>query len=406
MIYTHANGNDVLFQNDLIYTNCMFSFLQKNSRKEEVTLCVYTVNSYAVSAAVVRTYHREGATPKPVVLFSYEEKIPLYHKRDAETLEQLIFTHTKNVLGKCRSFHANFDRVVCTIGEPWVTTFSRSVHFEKKEPFKITQKVIDEMVARDMRLFEQEVIRDYRSLEEMGVVGTVVPAVDVNGYRISDYVGTMAKALDVSVTVSIAPVRFIEQLLSISADTLRNDDIFCQAENTARAHLFTKMSKATVLDIGGVTSTFSIIDRGCVTYTASVPSGLVSFENNLEALFDVRRVQIDSVMQFAEDEKFIEHHRDTYYKRISAAHRDLGVMLRRGIDHMKKYTQAIPHPIYIVANPAWVSVLHPVLRSDMETDVVIPREDTISARIVYTSSAHAKSLPLSLAILQATENAS
>jgi len=362
------------------------------------------VNSYSISGAVIRSYHREGATPKPIVLFSCEEKIPLYHHRNAEVLERLVIAQTKGVLEKCRSFHGRFDKIICTLGEPWVTTFSRSSHLEKREPFTVNKNSIDELVARDTRLFEQETIRDYRSFEEVGVVGTSMPVIDVNGYRTPRYSGVTAKTVDVHMAFSIAPARFVENLLSAFIDVFHREDIICQSMDLARSYLFAKTAKAAVLDIDGTTSTLSIIDRGHVMYTSSIPSGLINFENNLETLFDIKRVQIASVMQFVTDEKFIEYSRDVYYKRIEAAYRDFGVMLRRGANNLKKYTEAIPRPIHLMTNPSWIGTLEPLIKSDLETSIATLPADSLDDHVMYTTQAEARSVALSLAILQAIKN--
>lgn len=379
----------------------MFDFLKKKL-PAQTTLCVCTVTSYSVTAAVVRTYHHKDAVTKPVVLFSCEEKISLRHERDNDALETMVMTHMKWALEQCRGFHGNFDELVCTIGEPWVTTFSRTAHLEKNQ-FRITKSVVADMISRDIKIFEQETMRDFVGAENIAIVGTSQPIFDVNGYRSGAMIGEVVKTLDMHVAYSIAPVQFIEDLRGVFGDVFHRHDVRFQSIDIARPLLVSRSAKACIVDIGGVTSTVSIIDRGTISYTASLPVGLSDIERGLEIIFQVPRSQISAVMQFATDEKMLQHQRDVYYKRIESAYRDFGVVVRRGMLHLKKFISLIPQPMYVTASPVWTEALVPLLEKDLDGIVVMPNPEILDNRITYTYGAPAQSVMLSSAILQALE---
>jgi hypothetical protein len=313
----------------------MFSFL-KNKPKEERTVCVLMVNSYSVTAAVVRTYHREGAVTKPVVLFSCEEKIQ-HHHAGGGAFDHLVIKEIKKVLEKCRQVHGNYDKISCSIGEPWAMTKAREIIIEKPKAFKVTQKILDEAIARDVRLFEQEAVRDYAKNEEWGMMHSSHPIVTINGYRVQNPVGMMAASVRMHVNISLAPVAWIEMIMGAYADVFHRADISFMGMDTAVLPLTKLYLKSCVLVLGGVSSTISVFHHEILQYIDTVPTGVVQMENILSERFGVHRAHVSSIMKFASDEKILEHERDIYYQRIEAAYKDLGLALKNIFLMLKRH---------------------------------------------------------------------
>jgi len=381
----------------------MFSFLQ-NKPKEEQTLCVLVVNSYSVTAAVVRTYHREGAVAKPIVLFSCEEKVPHHRASGNDVFEYLVEIEIKKVLEKCRMVHGNYDKIVCVVGEPWSMTKTRTIKIEKPKPFKITQKLITEAVLRDARLFEQEAMRDYAKNEEWGIMHSTQPVASINGYPVLNPLGMLAKSVELHVSTSLAPSYFIEMIMGAYADVFHRVDISFMGMEGILSNLVKHQGNASVFTLGGVSSTLSLFTRGALDHSEKINNGLVEFEDVIAYLFGVNHSHVASVMKFASDEKLLEHERDIYYQRMESAYKDLSTQVRLGVLATKKQVGNIPDPIFLIASPTWISILRPFLEKDIESSVVIPHKDMFNEYIVYTHEARIKNIPLSLAILASLEN--
>lgn len=388
----------------------MFSFLQ-NKPKEERTMCVLVVNSYSVIASVVRTYHREDAVAKPVVLFSCEEKIPhhrfgslsLQERRKAEVFGERFAEEIKKVLEKCRMVHGNYDKIVCVVGEPWVMTKTRDINIEKPAGFKITQKMIDEAILRDSRLFEQEALRDYAKNEEWGIMHSSKPLVDVNGYRTEKPVGIIAKTAVIHVAVSLAPASFLEMIIGAYADVFHRADISFIGTEGILSDFVKHQGGSAIVTLGGVSSTLSLFTQGVLSHSEKIKNGLVEFEDTVAYLFGVNHAHIASVMKFASDEKLLEHERDVYYKRIEVAYKNLSNEIRLAMLHAKKQTGGIAGPVTLLASPAWIAILRPLLEKDIEVGVVVPQMEVFNNEIVYTHDARVKNVILSLAILAALD---
>ena len=387
----------------MFYNEHMFSFL-KNKPKEEQTICVLVVNSYSVTAAVVRTYHREDAIAKPVVLFSSEEKIPHHHTNRVGYFEHLVIAETKKVLERCRTVHGNYDKVVCVIGEPWIVTKTRDIKIEKQAPFKITKKVVDEAILRDARLFEQEILRDYAKEEAWGILHNSKPIIDINGYPVSSPIGMSAKSFDVHVVMSLAPSSFVEMIIGAYADVFHRADIAFMGMDVVASQLVRQYDKGSVLTLGGVSGTIAGFHHGILEYTEMVEEGFVAFEDALTYIFDVNHAHIPSVMKFASDEKILAHERDIYYQRIESAYSSLSNELRLAVLRAKKQIGNIVEPLFVIASPAWLHMIRPLLERDVEASITIPNPDMFDNYLIYTHDAKVKSVALSLVILAGLEN--
>lgn len=370
----------------------------------EQTWCVCSVGSYTVSAAVVRIYHRPGSITKPIVLFSCEQVIPLYYENNIEALEKFVFSATHTVLEQCRSYYGNFDKLVCTIGEPWASAFPRSIHIEKTNTFKVVAPTIDDAIIRETRLFEQEIFRDFGDGEPLGIIGVSKPLIDINGYRVFDYMNTTAKTVDIHLVFSLAPVYFVEELIAIFGDVFHRTDVFISSLDTARPLLLPQERMVTILDIGGYSSTLSIIHHGHVVSQTRIGEGLSDIENSIREQFGIPHSQISSVMQFANDQGVLRNHRDIYYRRIQTAYESFGESLRATVSQIKIQTGSLPNHLIAIGTPPWLSVFDPFISSDTETDTQFLPEGFFDEQLVLSKQAVTQNVHLMLSIIQATKN--
>lgn len=376
----------------------MFSFL-KNKPKEELTTCVLVVNSYSVVASVVRTYNREGAVAKPVVLFSCEEKVPHHHIGGTTSLEALASTAIKKSLEKCRMVHGNYDKIICVVGDPWVMTKTRHIVIERPTAFKLTQKLINDAASRDSRLFEQEALRDYAKEEEWGIIHNTQPLIDVNGYRAENPFGIVTNSAVIHMSFSLAPASFVEMVMGAYADVFHRVDIMFIGAEVLVADFVKEYGHASVITLGGTSGTLAVFERGILEFSEPLYRGLADFEDGVAYLFGVNHSHIGSVVNFASDEKLIEHERDIYYQRIEAAYKPIGDEIRMGVLRLKKHVGYMADPVVLIANPGWVTAVVPLLEKDTESQIIIPHKTLFDDRLVYTHEARVKNIILSLAIL-------
>jgi hypothetical protein len=378
----------------------MFSFWRKTS-KQETTLCVLTVTSYAATGAVVRIFGGEGVVAAPVVLFSCQETLPLRHDFDPLRVRQSAIEATSRALEQCRKFNSTFDKVVLSIGEPWIMTHHRTMRREKQVPFTFTRAMIDEMVSRDRRLFEQELVHEYGDAEPISVIEISDPVCDANGYRVSSIVQQKARTLDAHVVVTTAPTVFVEALRGVVMDILHRTDVTFMSLAVAQAELLIPNSQGMLLSLGGVSSELMIIDQGVMTRSVMIDAGMSMVEDVMKDLFKVQRRQLASVMTFASDETFLERQRDIYYRRIEGAYQVLGAEIHAAIHTMQKYQYPLPVHLIVTSPVEWVGVLAPLVEHSAGVVTTVLASNLTNGHLVYAHEARHRELPLSLAIVKA-----
>lgn len=360
------------------------------SKKKESTRLVCVVTSYAAMAAVVRTYNDDGATAKPVVVFSSCQPIHARHGRDEKLLNEIACGALRAVTESCRAFHGKFDDIVCTIGEPWTTTVTRSIHMDRAEPFKLTQKIIDEMIARDRKSFEQTIVGD------IGLVQVSQSQIALNGYLTNDIIGQKPKSVDINIAYSIANAGFMDELSGVFLDVFHDPHITFKSIDIAYTKLSSGYANSTVIDLGGITTTMTVVYGGMVKNMISVPMGLMDIEDHITKLFAVHKNRVSSVMNFASDEKLLEHERDEYYRRIELAYRPMGILFEHAVAELRRQVGIVPEPVYVIGIPKWLSVLIPLVQktTGLATEYVRHADDSV----IYAHGTVQNAL-LSLAII-------
>ncbi len=382
----------------------MTSFFTKDTQKTDRTLCVCSVTSYAVTASVVRVLHHEGVAANPVVLFSCEEKIPAYHDHDPEVLDQVTLVHVKYALERCRSFQGRIDMLVCTIGEPWLVTYLRSAHLERAEPFKVLQSTVDDVVTREKRLFEQEILQNYTEGDaEMGIVDISRPVIVMNGYVVEKLSPIPARTLDVHLSISMAPVSFFEDLVGTYVDVFHRTDIVFQSADIAQTYAALGPEKVAVLDVGGITSSLSVIEDHRTLYHAVLPAGLIDLEEGLKDIFGMKSLHLSSLMHLAADERVLDHERGYFTSKIGIAAQPFVETVGRGIVDLKKYAPNMPSTLFIVGGRGWLSMVRPGVQGVFSSSVSVMHSEALVPSLTFARGASSESAALSLAILQAVK---
>ncbi len=208
----------------------MFSFLKKTT-PEEKTILVCLVTSYAVTGAVVKVYRKSGAVAAPVVMYTHESLVNLPRDiKNYSLIDEVESAFRKAVMG-CKKHYPKYDAIHCCVGEPWITSMTRTAHLEKRDAFIVNKKLIDDLVIRETKLFEQEMSKGGLEVADKGLLETSQYRVDINGYRVTDEVyiqseknAPRAQSVDVHITYTIAQTSIIDVAMNVFADAFHRTD--------------------------------------------------------------------------------------------------------------------------------------------------------------------------------------
>lgn len=387
-------------KNILIYNTVMFSFLKKKPHPEQLHL-VCLVTSYAVTAAVVKVFTQSDSVQEPIMLFSCESVLPIRDTLGFSTDAGITYTALRHVIEECKKNYPVYDRLYCTIGEPWITSTTRTAHLEKREAFSLTKKLIDDLVLRESKLFEQEIVRTYAGTEEVALLQVSRPLIDANGYRIANPVNALVASVDVHCTFSIVSMRLIDGLIGVFADAFHRTDVVFTSFDLAKESLLSNYDQGTIIELGGDTIQVLIKQQGITTLFAAIPEGLHRFEYAIMQLFEVLQKKVSAVLSFAHDDNILQHERERYYHRIVSAYEEISPSVALHSIDIKKHIQQLPSPVVAIGNPDWIEVIKPVLEKDFGTSIIIPRADLLHDQVIISRQAHVTNQLLLLAVLHA-----
>lgn len=387
----------------LIYNITMFSFLEKSKKSERIHL-VCLITGYAISGAVVKIFTKQGSVNRPVVLYSTEVPIRIPQLAEISSTTDDIQQALKQVITDCKRVVPHYDELHCVVGEPWIISTTRTAHLEKREGFLINKKVVSELLSRETKLFEQEMIKEYATGEEYGLLEMSMPIVDLNGYRVDAHhyeqnKGITARTLDVHCTYTIAPVEIIEQIVEVCVDAFHRTDIIFHSFDHAKRILLENYEYGVICELGGETIPCMIISRKIPTHFSVIPTGLHTFENMLMNAFGISQSKIPSIFSFTGDENILMGNRDVYHTRILDAYEEFAQVIPFHVAEIKKYIQEFREPVVVIGRPEWLGHLKKLLERDLYKSVIIPSQDTLSDSLVITQTANSVTVPLTLAII-------
>ena len=364
-------------------------FLAKKT-KPVSNLCVCTVDSYGVTAAVVRLFNGEGAVHTPVVLFSAGEKVT------GETLGDVTVS-LKKVLEQVRSHGGNPDSISCVIGEPWVATIPRHVMIEKSNEFKITKQIIDEALARDLRAAESYIRRDIPNAEDFSIVDVSESLFQVNGYRIDRMIGSAVPSLGILNSISVMPTDILNEIGTAISEVFHRDDVSFYAQHHAFARAISH-EKILSLSIGGHATEWSIIDRGAILAMVSSAIGLADIEREIQHEFSIPKTLIDATMSFASDAGLVENEKDIYYRRIERCILSWLREIRLSFEQFQKQEDLLPKTIVLSSDASWTASLAPVVARELGSRVAVMSHLSESAGVVFAHDALIKTNALAQAV--------
>jgi len=262
----------------------MFSFFSKDKTELGV---VFDIGSSSVGAGLVKFRHEKA----PQVVYTTREPIPyqeivsperfltemistlstVHSRLHKEGLAHLKFTE----LGSHRIRHAFY-----AFSSPWAASQTKIASVEYPAPVTVTRDMIDGIVMKAEKSFENEVVdpaKDPELKDKLSIIEKRVIQVRLNGYETPDPYGKKAKAVNVSFFISLVPKMVTDRVADVAFGALHpRDTRFASAQLASYSVLRNTLSSRNdfiLLDVGGEVSDVSVIKDGLILETASFPLG-------------------------------------------------------------------------------------------------------------------------------------
>jgi cell division ATPase FtsA len=247
------------------------SIFSEAKEKKELIL-VFNIGSSAVGGALFQV--QTSGIPK--IISSVAETIPVEEKNDIDRLLVLTIQSLETVAKKIYNARLGAPKqIFCVLSSPWYVSQTRMISLKKNTPFIFTAKLADELVQKEIKIFEEENLAKYgpsvRAIE-LKNIKTIL-----NGYETSSPLNQKAKELEMTIFVSIGG----EQVLKNIEDTINKHFhtgsvkfcSFAMASFAVVRDTYPKQENFLLVDIGGEVTDIFMVKKNALRESISFPFG-------------------------------------------------------------------------------------------------------------------------------------
>ncbi len=293
------------------------SFFRPSKGKNRYGIII-DVGSGSVLTAIV---HSDINEKHPKIVWSHREFAPL---KDVDSLKQssksvmtALVNSSMQLDGVGRKTLSEYDKtaklseILCTISAPWSYTVTKNINYTQKEPFKITENLLDEL----FETIRREVDGDTGNNEELLRLGlqTVTRStlsVLSNGYKVKDPVDNMAETLSVSKVSVVTQDYLVEAVDEVQIKLFT--DIECKKISFILVLYYVSREilhhtyDLSLVDITFEATEIGVVRDGVLTYCTHMPFGSFSLAREIAKITKVPLHEAFGYLHSEKPYEFIE----------------------------------------------------------------------------------------------------
>ncbi len=174
---------------------------------------------FDVSSASVAGAHVLVGGPKdhlPTILASSRISIPMQETIDMQRFVSDTVQGLREVLSRLHQADVHHpSSIELALASPWYVSQTRTIQYGKETPFVCTKKLFDRLIAEEI---DHVVTNELDRFGTFGKDGTVVERqvsrILLNGYVTQEPFGKRVTSLEISLTITIAPKKIIDQFIT------------------------------------------------------------------------------------------------------------------------------------------------------------------------------------------------
>ena len=130
------------------------------TREKNELVLVFDIGSSSVGGALF--WAQKSGIPK--IIFSAKEPIPLEENIDVDRFLLLTIKSLEAVLNKIHKAGLGApEKIFCVLSSPWYISEARIINLKKNTPFIFTEKLADDLIQKEIKLFEEEHLIKYKN---------------------------------------------------------------------------------------------------------------------------------------------------------------------------------------------------------------------------------------------------
>lgn len=336
-----------------------------NNKKENGLILVFNIRSSSVDGALFEV--QSSGIPK--IIFSVREPIKIEPEIDVNNFLLLTINSLEIVAHKI--FQAGLgapSRIFCVLSSPWYVFQTRIINFKKNTPFIFTSKLADELVRKEVKLFEEEHTLKYGdSNKRVRVLELKNIKTMLNGYEISEPLNKKTKELEMNIFISISGEQVFKKIEDTISKYFHLKQIkfssFMLSFFTVVRDMYPTQENFLLVDVGGEVTDISMVKKNTLRESMSFPLG---------RNFLIRGVALDLGCTLSEADSLISLFKDGHAEE-SIAKKLFLILNKLRAEWLNKFQESlanlskdisIPSTIYIAIDKDLVDFFSEIIKTE------------------------------------------
>ena len=250
------------------------SFFGGIKNKEEVAL-VFDIGSSSIGGALFLM--QKSGIPK--IIYSIREPITLENEVNFDRFLILSFKSLEIIVNKiCMMGLGAPKKIFCVLSSPWYASQTRTILLKKDTPFVFNSKLADDLIEKEIKLFEEECIEKYiHSNTKVIPIELKNMQIKLNGYVVPKPLDQKSKELEMTIFTSMSGEEILKKIREIIGKHFYAQNIkfssFAMASFAVARDLFIKQDDFLLMDIGGEVTDISMIKKDILRSSISFSNG-------------------------------------------------------------------------------------------------------------------------------------
>ncbi|MBP7805164.1 MAG: hypothetical protein KA052_03040 [Candidatus Pacebacteria bacterium] len=169
------------------------------------------------------------------------------------------------------------DRVTVFFSSPWYASQVRVAKMSRPQPFVVTKTLINDMIARELKAFEdEEITAKSGNTKPLRAIESKVIQVKLNGYATTDPINLSATEMEISIFLSVAEeatLVHVEDILQSQYHKPITFSTFLSASFIVTRDFFPHQNDYLLVDIGGEVTDITLVRDFALVQSISIPFG-------------------------------------------------------------------------------------------------------------------------------------
>jgi cell division ATPase FtsA len=285
----------------------MFSFFSKRE-KEKYSLIV-DIQSGLVRGALV--LNRE--TLPPIIQRVVTKTIPRKIHTNSNYINKMMLKALSNVLLMTSENHL-ISRVDIVLSSPWVLSHSKAVRIKFDKNTTVTEEVISNLVDIERKKLETEFSTTHKQIpniyNDLNYIEQKVFDIKLNGYSVSEYIGRVAKDLEISIAMTLSSKVILNRINSVIDKFINSKNIKYHSALLMNFSALRKMmsdkNDYVYIHAHSELTDVIVVKKGLCANISSFPLGTANLIRKISHIFKQSDEVADSMMSLYQGGKLNE----------------------------------------------------------------------------------------------------